>query len=66
MRRGSLASIVLTATVTACITAPLAMLLLTLFGLDGTLRTALVGSITAAVTATAAGRAQRATEAPEA
>ncbi len=56
----------LTAPVTACIAAPLAMLLWTLCGAEGTPRTAMVASIALAVTVSMARRPMRAADGSQA
>lgn len=63
MQRKELASILLTATVTACVVAPLVLLVLMLFGVDQDLRAPLVAAVTSSVTTLAVTRKLRPREA---
>ena len=53
MNRQEFASVLLTATVTACLAAPLTLLSLMLFGADPELRAPVVAAVTASVTSLA-------------
>ena len=59
MKKEEFASMALTATITAVLTAPAAYLLSTWLGADGTTRTAIVAAVTAAVTTAVAARQER-------